>query len=252
MTTGAWLVQRVRVIVDPLMRRRALATILASSEPAVSVLAAEDLLATAVGSDAPELAGTLAALTGACADLDYPTRARLYAVARERRAGHLMRLLLDASRATAEPAQLARQLAPERPLRKATRPLTLGERKSLARTSRREVIVQMTRDPHPDVVAILLGNPHLTERDVVTMASLRPAVPAALATIADHPRWSVRAMVRRALCFNPHTPVHVALRVVTTLRPTDWRELAGDPHASPELTAHVHALIATARARSVR
>ena len=249
MSSAAWLVQRLRVIVDPALRRRALVTILTVSDPAVVVLAADDLVRTAVGRDDPELSGSLAALIAACADLGYETRARLYALARERQAVHLTRVLLDASPATAEPAQLARQLAPERPLRQRSRALTLGERKSLARTSRRELIVQLVRDPHPDVVAILIGNPHLTERDVVTMASLRPAVPAALALIADHPRWAVRTMVRRALAFNPHTAVHVAMRVATTLRPGDWRELEQDPGLGQELRAHVQALLRTVRAR---
>ncbi len=249
MSSAAWLVQRLRVIIDPALRRRALVTILTVSEPAVVVTAADDLVRTAVGRDDPELSGSLAALISACADLDYDTRARLYALARQRQAVHLTRVLLDASPATADPDQVARQLAPERPLRQRSRALTLGERKSLARTSQRELIVQLVRDPHPDVVAILLGNPHLTERDVVTMASLRPAVPAALALIADHPRWSVRSMVRRALTFNPHTAVHVAIRVATTLRPGDWRELEQDRGLGPELRAHVQSLLLTVRTR---
>lgn len=249
MSSAAWLVQRLRVIVDPALRRRALVTILTVSDPAVVVMAADDLVRTAVGRDDPDLSGSLAALIQACADLQYDTRARLYALARERQAVHLTRVLLDASPATADPLQVARQLAPERPLRQRTRALTLGERKSLARTSRRELILQLIRDPHPDVVAILLGNPHLTEHDVVTMASLRPAVPTALALIADHPRWSVRRVVRRALAFNPHTAVHVAVRVVTTLRPGDWRELEQDPAISPELRTHVQSLLLTVRTR---
>lgn len=56
MTSAAWLVQRLRVIVDPALRRRALVTILTTSEPAVVVLAADDLLATAIGADDPDLA----------------------------------------------------------------------------------------------------------------------------------------------------------------------------------------------------
>lgn len=252
MTSAAWLVQRLRVIVDPALRRRALVTILTTSEPAVVVLAADDLLATAIGADDPDLAASLAALVQAAADLDYATRARLYALARARDAIHLTRVLLDASPATIDPTQLARQLAPERPLRRQTRPLTLGERKSLARTTRRDLIIQLLRDPHPDVVAILLGNTHLTERDVVTMASARPAVPASLTLIADHARWSVRAAVRRSLAFNPHTPVHVAVRVATTLRPADWRELAADNGLGAELRAHVESLLGTVRARRPR
>ena len=86
MSSAAWLVQRVRVIVDPTLRRRALVTILTTSDPAVVVLAADDLVRTAVGRDDPELSGALAALISACADLAYDTRARLYALARQRQA----------------------------------------------------------------------------------------------------------------------------------------------------------------------
>ena len=44
--------------------------------------------------------------------------------------------------------------------------------------------------------------------------------------LAEHRRWSTRPGVRRALVFNPHTPVHVALRLVVTLSPADWSEIA--------------------------
>lgn len=250
MSTAAWLTQRLRVIVDPTMRRRAVVTILTSADPVIAVQAADDLLRTAIGrTDDAELSAVLATVVAACADLDYQARARLYAAAHARAATHLTRVLLDASPPSADPEQVGRQLAPERPLRRDSRPLTLGERKSLARTGRRDVILQVRRDPHPDVVAILLGNPHITEADVVTIAAARPAVPATLTLVADHPRWSTRHVVRRALAFNPHTAAHVAIRVATTLGPTDWRELVGDHGLAPELRAHVEALLQASRPR---
>ena len=60
---------------------------------------------------------------------------------------------------------------------------------AIADPVRREILL-MLRDPHPDVVAILLDNPHITESDVVRIASARPAVPASLARLAAHARWS--------------------------------------------------------------
>lgn len=250
MSTAAWLTQRLRVIVDPAMRRRAVVTILSTAEPTIAVQAADDLLRTAIGrTDDVELSTALATVVAACADLDYQTRARLYAAARARAATHLTRVLLDASPPSADPTQLGRQLAAERPLRRDSRPLTLGERKSLARTTRRDVIVQLRRDPHPDVVTILLANPHVTEADVIAIAAARPAVPATLTVVADHPRWSARHTVRRALAFNPHTAAHVAIRVATTLGPTDWRELVADHGLAPALRLHVEALLLSSRAR---
>src|SRR5207237_1853542 len=98
-------------------------------------------------------------------ELPYPARKGLYEAARAHGAASLARLLIDASPATASDDEVKRQLRPERPLRPRGRALTLGERKALARSSRRELVAHLVRDPHPDVVRILLDNPVMTERD---------------------------------------------------------------------------------------
>jgi hypothetical protein len=116
--------------------------------------------------------------------------------------------------------------------------LTLGERKALALTHDREQLLLLLRDPHPAVVAILLDNPHLTEADIVRIAAARPAVPASLATVAAHPRWSVRHPVKRALVLNPSTPLADAIRIATTLRFQELRELAADPSVPEPLRTH--------------
>ena len=118
------------------------------------------------------------------------------------------------------------------------RALTLGERKALARTHQREQILLLLRDPHPAVISILLDNPHVTESDIVRIASGRPAVPASLSTIAAHARWSVRHLVKRALVLNPSTPLADAIRIVTTLRPQELRELAADVSLPEVLRRH--------------
>jgi hypothetical protein len=248
--TAEWLLQRVRGLADMSLRRRALAVVLAQADPAVAAAAAADLVARAArrGDDA-ELAGGLACFVHAVGDLDYAARQALYIAARTRGADAVARLLFDASPATAETAVVAKLLKPERPLRQRGRPLTLGERKSLARNGRRDLLMHLLRDPHPDVVRILLDNPHLTERDAVALAASRPAVPEALVVVADHRRWSVRHMVRRALAFNPHTPVHVAMRVATTLGAADWREITGDPHLAESLRAHAADLLRAGQPR---
>jgi hypothetical protein len=248
--TAEWLIHRVRGLVDPVMRRRALAMTLAQADPVVAVAAAADLLERAAqrGADT-ELAGGLACFVHAVADLDYAARQAMYVVARERGADAVARLLLDASPATAEASTLASQLKPERPLKSQGRPLTLGERKSLARNGRRDLLMHLLRDPHPDVVRILLDNPRLTERDAIALAAARPAVPEALTAVAEHRRWSTRHMVRRALVLNPYTPVHIAMRIATTLGTADWREIAGDTHLSEVLRTHVADLLQAGRSR---
>jgi hypothetical protein len=238
-----WILIRVRPFVDAALRRRHLAQLLthAPSEAATSAAA---LVARAIaGTTDPEVGGAVTALILAMGDLDYPARATLYRAAIDAGAPSVARLLLDASPPTVNPADLDRQLRPERPLRNRGRPLTLGERKALARRPRGDALTALLRDPHPDVVRILLDNPQLTEREAIAIAASRPAVPAALALVAEHPRWSARSIVRRALALNPHTPVHVAIRLAVTLGPADWIEIASAGDLSPALRDHARELL---------
>lgn len=179
---------------------------------------------------------TLETITHAAAEpaLAYETRKRLYEAALLQHHPAIARLFLSISPTLPIPASLKKQLGPERSLRPADRPLTLGERKSLARTHRRDQIILLVRDPHPAVVEILLSNPHVTEADIIKMAAMRPAVPDSLAKIASHPRWSVRHAVKRALVLNPATPLADAIRIATTLKAAELNELAAD-HSLPDL-----------------
>lgn len=193
----------------------------------------------------------LESITQATADpaLPYATRQRLYIAATERGLPAIARLFFSASPPTANESQLKKALAPERPLKPTGRPLTLGERKALARTHRREDLLLLIRDPHPAVVEILLGNPHVTEAEILKIASFRPAVPESLTKIAAHPRWSVRHAVKRALVMNPATPLADAIRIATTLRTQELLELSTDPQLPEPLRRHAADLAASTQRR---
>lgn len=97
------------------------------------------------------------------------------------------------------------------------RPLTLGERKSLARRPDRTMIERLLRDPHPAVIRQLLANPKVTEEDVLSLAARRPCRPDVLAELARFPRWTHRPRVRIALVLNPDTPLEVTAPLVGLL-----------------------------------
>jgi len=118
-----------------------------------------------------------------------------------------------------------------------TRPLTLGERKSLARSWQRDVLQRLLVDPHVEVVGLLLGNPHLTEDDILRIATARRSSAAVLARLLESPRWSTRARVRRALVGNPRLPLPIALRLVGLLSEVEVRDVARDPNLRPQLRA---------------
>jgi hypothetical protein len=245
----AALIARLKAIRDPALRRRALADSLAEGDPEGWVETLAALLRRAVTTDDPDTAAAVDTLAHAVAEplLPYPARKALYEAAR--RNGHdvVARLLLDAAPNLPSDEQMASHLRPERPIKPRGRALTLGERKALARTHARDSLVLLLRDPHPDVVEILLDNPHVTEDDVVRIAAQRPGVAPALALVAEHARWSSRYLVRRALVLNPATPMHLAVRLATTLKPADLKELAADPLIAPALRTHAAQLLSAAR-----
>jgi hypothetical protein len=117
------------------------------------------------------------------------------------------------------------------------RPLTLGERKSLARKPDREMLEKLLRDPHPDVIRQLLSNPKLTEEDVLSVASRRPCRPDVLTEIARTPRWTHRPRIRMALVLNPDTPLDVGTRLVGLLVRQELQLVATSTTVAPGLRA---------------
>jgi hypothetical protein len=246
------IIARLKGIRDMRMRVLALAQALGSGDPGEWVVALSAIIARAHLVDDADALETVETITHAVAEatLAYSTRQALYVAATQANLPAIARLFLVASPQNELPRHLQKQLGPERPLRpNDARPLTLGERKALARTHRRDKLLLLIRDPHPAVVAIVLDNPHVTESDIVKMASARPAVPDALAKIAAHPRWSVRHPVKRALVLNPSTPLADAIRIATTLRAPELGELAGDESLPEPLRRHASEVLAGLQSR---
>jgi hypothetical protein len=118
------------------------------------------------------------------------------------------------------------------------RPLTLGERKSLARRPDRETMQRLMADPHPDVIHRLLRNPRVLEDDVLRLAAKRPGDAEVLAEIARSTKWVHRPRVRMALVMNPATPSSIAARITGLLLRHELHLVAG----SPAVPASVRAL----------
>lgn len=126
------------------------------------------------------------------------------------------------------------------------RPITLGERKSLARRRDRPFLVRVLADPHPDVIRLLLGNPMMVEADIVRLATRRPIAPDVARELAGSPRWMLRPAIQVALVKNPGTPRDVSLWLVPLLPGAELTELRNDPATSPAIRAAAEA--ATTRA----
>lgn len=131
------------------------------------------------------------------------------------------------------------------------RPLTLGERKSLARTHDRSLIQRVVRDPHPDVVRILLDNPSLTEDDVIRICAARPNHPDVLQTVYRNRRWVVRYRPRNAIVRNPDTPLDTGLLLAPLLRNAELKEAATSSELTPPLRLSCKTILQMRSARSV-
>ena len=117
------------------------------------------------------------------------------------------------------------------------RPLTLGERKALARRPDRDTMDRLLRDPHPDVIRPLLASPRMTEDLVVRLAAKRPCRPDVLTEIARSTRWAHRARVRMALVLNPDTPVEMSVAIVGLLMRQELKLVAETTQIAPAVRA---------------
>jgi hypothetical protein len=107
--------------------------------------------------------------------------------------------------------------------------LTLGEKRSLARTRVKDRLDRLLYDSSPLVVKNILENPTMTLRDVIKMVSRRPNHQDVLVTVYRSDRWVASYEVKYAIVRNPYTPIAVALGLLFFLKEQDLREISADP-----------------------
>jgi hypothetical protein len=133
--------------------------------------------------------------------------------------------------------------APAVPDYGAGRELTVGERRSLARQPNRRAFERLLRDPHPLVLRNLLGNPRLTEDDVVRLAARRPLREAIIAELVHRPEWLLRPRVRMTILHNPYTTSHIALALLSLCRRDELAEILENTALHPVLRSSARELL---------
>jgi hypothetical protein len=79
---------------------------------------------------------------------------------------------------------------------------------------------------------------------------MRPTSAAILQLVASHNRWGRLYRVRKAVAFNPATPLAVSRPLLPTLLRQDLTALAGSQVLSEELRREVRALLGRGDARA--
>lgn len=213
------LARRLAALSEPEMQELAFVRFIGATEPdeAVAMLAVIERRGHAGG---PPFDVALTAVARALTRgvLSYETLAALYAAAKAQGLEAVGRLFFsDDPSAT-----------PERPP-DPPRELTLGHRKTLARSHDRDILQRLLHNPEPEVIEILLQNPKITERDLVALAARRPTDPEVQRRILTASRWIRRYAIKRALVLNPYTPLEISLRLLGLLQGGDLRLVSRSP-----------------------
>ncbi len=118
--------------------------------------------------------------------------------------------------------------------------VTLGHRKSLAKTQNMAFLRKLLRDQDPAVIHYLLMNPRLTESEVLRVASLKPTSSKVLEEVFLNPKWICRYRVKKALVSNPYCPPAITVHLLKFMLVSDLREIAENEnlHLITQETAH--------------
>jgi hypothetical protein len=119
-------------------------------------------------------------------------------------------------------------------LREKVSGLTIGEKKTLAKTAPRSLIGMLKTDSDPSVFASLLHNPRLVEEDLLPILTNELTPVGVLEAIAADRQWTNRYPIRLALVRNVRTPLRFSLLFLSKLKKVDLEQLTRTPD-TPDL-----------------
>jgi hypothetical protein len=117
--------------------------------------------------------------------------------------------------------------------------LAVGEKLTLARRGPSRVAGALLAEGHPQALNLALGNPFLTESQVLKVLARASVPERVVGAIARHPKWSCQYSVRVALVRNPHTPDACVLSILPDLTLQDVKQIAEMEGLAPHLKAHI-------------
>lgn len=113
--------------------------------------------------------------------------------------------------------------------------ITLGQRRSMAKSSAKNTLDRLLHDSDPVVIAYVLDNPRIIEKDILKIASKRPNSARILKLIAGHRKWSKRYAVVKAIAQNPYTQPRISIALLEMLMTQDLADIAEDKTVHPQV-----------------
>jgi hypothetical protein len=121
--------------------------------------------------------------------------------------------------------------------------LPLGQKITLARRAPARIAGALLAEGHPPVVKAALGNPNLTEAQVLRVLSRDKLPPRVVQSIAQDAKWSQVYNVRIALIRQPSTTLTTVLAFLPELTISDLRELVAPGILAENLRHYLQAEI---------
>jgi len=118
--------------------------------------------------------------------------------------------------------------------------MPLGNKKTLAKKAAGNVLLKLLLDRDAEVVQLCLNNPNMVEGHLFKVISRPDTSTETIMTIAGHPNWSTRSLVRFSLVRNARTPLSLSVPFLQGMKLMDLRELYADPSLPVTVRPFVH------------
>ena len=118
--------------------------------------------------------------------------------------------------------------------------MPLGNKKTLAKKAAGNVLLKLLLDRDAEVVQLCLNNPNMVEGHLFKVISRPDTSTETIMTIAGHPNWSTRSLVRFSLVRNARTPLSLSVPFLQGMKLMDLRELYADPSLPITVRPFVH------------
>jgi len=113
-----------------------------------------------------------------------------------------------------------------RPLAARLREMNVAEKLRMAMVGDLAARAILVRDPNRQVSQAAISSPQVNEAEATSIAHSREIGEDILRYIANRREWLRSYELKRALVFNPKTPVGISMRFLSHLRPNDLKVLA--------------------------
>jgi len=240
------MIRRITAISDRQLRRMKLSRLIQSTSPRLGFLVLRWLWHSRVDDDptAREMLLDLVTTRPLVDSLGYERVRRLYTFARRDGPEDMGRLFLTASGPTPPRSWQDDQEENEKMVS-----ISLGQRKAYARGRDRFKLDRLRFDRNPSVIRNLLRNPRVVERDVIRIAAQRPTHPDCLVEVYRSTRWISRYPVKKALAFNPYSPLDIVIAVMPHLLRQDLRDLGRSKVADDQVRQAARQMLSTRTSR---